>query len=308
MSTRTATARIVRFALRNFWRDIWLSTVTIVTFVLAITLVSTLSGVKVVADQAITILRSKVDVTVAFAPGTSESIVRELQGKLQELPETTSVTSISAAENQAQFRQAHANDPILREAIEAVEQNPFGPSLKVQARSLDEYPKISKLLEDDRYASHIASDPASLDRNEAGIAELSRFTRTVERFSIVLTVIFALIAIFVVMNTFRIAIYAHREEIGIMKLVGATNSFVRGPFLIESVLIGLLAAALASALLLLGIAMLSGWFDALFRGTDVHVAAYLTSNFLRIFWGPLLGAIVLSITSASIAVGRYLKV
>ncbi|MBI5404755.1 MAG: FtsX-like permease family protein [Candidatus Kerfeldbacteria bacterium] len=304
----TSFFRITRFAFQNFWRDVWLSTVTIVIFVLAITLVGVLSGVKVVTDQAITVLRSKVDVTVSFKPDTTEKLVKDLQVKLEALPETAAVVFMSADDNLETFKRQHADDPTALDAIEAVGTNPFGPSLKIQARTLDEYPKIAKVLEDQAYTNAIESRAKTLESNQLAIQKLSNFTRNVDRFGLVLTLVFSLIAILVVLNTMRIAIYTHREEIGIMKLVGATNWFVRAPFLVESVFIGLIAAILASLLLLLGISLLSGWFDSLFQGYDINMAQHFQSNFLTIFWAPLVGAIVLSIVSAGIAVGRYLRV
>lgn len=300
--------RVTRFAAKNFWRDIWLSTVTIIIFVLAISLVGVLSGVKVITDQAITILRSKVDVVVTFKPETPESVVLGLKSKLEELPETTSVEYLTAEENLNRFKTLHAEDEVITKGTEAVGTNPFGPSLKIVARSLDEYPQIAKLLEDQAYASAIEQGSKSLEANQAAIQKLSNFTRNLNRFSVALTIVFSLIAVLVVVNTMRIAIHTHREEIGIMKLVGASNWFVRGPFLIESVFIGVLAAIIASLLLLGGISVLSGWFNSLFQGYDLNMAAYFRSHFIEIFWGPLLGAIALSVMSAAIAVGRYLRV
>lgn len=304
----TSFLRVTRFAAQNFWRDIWLSSVTVIIFVLAITLVSLLSGVKVVTDQAINVLRSKVDVVVLFKPATPEQTVLDIQAKLQELPETAAVTFVSASDNLKNFKDLHADDPTIAQGTEAVGKNPFGPSLRVQARTLDEYPQIAKVFEDETYARFVESGSKSLESNQIAIKKLSNFTRQLGRFSLALTLIFGLIAVLVVLNTMRIAMYSHREEIGIMKLVGASNWFVRGPFLIESVFIGLLAVAVASALLLVGISLLAGWFNALFQGYDVNMAAYFTSHFLEIFWGPLFGAIVLSVFSAAVAVGRYLKV
>ena len=303
----TSSLRVVRFALQNFWRDIWLSSVTIIIFVLAITLVGVLSGVKVVTDEAIGVLKSKVDVIVTFKPKTPEQTVLDLKTKLELLPETASVAYVSANENLALFKKLHADDKAITEGADALTSNPFGPSLKVQARSLEQYPSISKLFEDQAYASFIDSGSKTLESNQAAIQKLSDFTRTVNRFSLALTLVFSLIAVLVVVNTMRIAMYSHREEIGIMKLVGASNWFIRGPFLIESVFVGILAALLASGILIGGITLLSGWFNTLFRGYDVHMTAYFLNNFILIFWVPLVGALVLSIVSAGIAVGRYLK-
>lgn len=304
----TSFFRIIRFALRNFFRDIWLSSVTIIIFVLAITLVSVLSGVRVITDQAIGILRSKVDVTVTFKAGTGDAIVNDLKTKLEALPETTAATYLSADENLRRFRELHAGDETITKGTEALQANPFGPSLRIQARSLEEYSKIAKVLEDETYTQQIESGGRSLESNQVAIQKLSSFTRTVGRFSIALTLIFSFIAVLVVVNTMRIAIYTHREEIGIMKLVGASNWFVRGPFLVESVFIGILAALVASLLLFGGTQLLAGWFNALFQGYEVNMAAYFTANFFNVFWAPLLGAVVLSVLSAGIAVGRYLKV
>lgn len=304
----TSSFRVVRFALQNFWRDIWLSTVTIIIFVLAITLVGILSGVKVVTDQAIGVLKSKVDVIVTFKPKTPEQTVLDLKSKLEALPETASVTYVSAEENLALFKKLHADDEAITEGTNALTSNPFGPSLRVQATSLEQYTNISKLFEDEAYAPFIDSGGKTLESNQTAIQKLSDFTRTVNKFSLVLTLVFSLIAILVVVNTMRIAMYSHREEIGIMKLVGASNWFVRGPFLIESVFIGVLAATLASGILIGGIMLLSRWFNALFQGYDVNMTAYFLNNFMSIFWVPLVGALLLSMVSAAIAVGRYLKV
>lgn len=304
----TSFFRVVRFAGQNFWRDIWLSSVTVVIFVLAITLVSVLSGVKVITDQAISILRSKVDVVVTFKPGTPETTVLDLKAKIEALPETTVATYVSADENLRKFREIHASDETITKGTEVLGDNPFGPSLKVQARSLDEYPKIAKIFEDEAYAPSIESGGKTLESNQVAIQKLSNFTKNINRFSLALTLVFSVIAILVVLNTMRIAIYTHREEIGIMKLVGASNWFVRGPFLVESVFVGVLASVLASALLIAGILFLSDWFKALFQGYDVDMTSHFLRNFVPIFWGPLLGAVLLSVVSAGIAVGRYLRV
>ncbi len=303
----TTFIRTTRFAVLNFWRDIWLSTVTVIVFVLAITLVSVLSGVKVVTDQAISILQSKVDVTVTFKPKTQEKLVQELKTKLEALPETVSVTFMSADDNLKAFRKLHENDPTIMQGTDVLASNPFGPSLKVQARSLEEYTNIAKLFNDEAYAPSIETGQ-SIESNKEAIQKLSNFTKSVNKFSVALTIVFSLIAILVVMNTMRIAIYSHREEIGIMKLVGASNWFVRGPFLIESVFIGILASLIASLALIGGISLLAGWFNGLFQGYDVNMSAHFMNNFFQIFWLPLLGAIALSILSAGAAVGRYLKV
>lgn len=303
----TSFFRVSRFALNNFWRDIWLSSATIIIFVLAISLVGILSGVRVVTDQAITILRSKVDIIVSFKPATSEKLVKDLQVKIEKLPETTTTVYISADENLQRFKDIHVSDEIIIQGTEAVGKNPFGPSLKIQARTLDEYPKISKVFEDKQYADTIENSSKTIEKNQGDIQKLSNFTQQVNRFRFILTLIFALIAILVVINTMRIAIYTHREEIGIMKLVGASNTFVRAPFLVESILIGLIAAALAAGLLWLGIALTSGWLNSLFQGYDVNMPEYFRHNFLAIFWLPLAGALALAIVSAGIAVGRYLR-
>lgn len=304
----TGLLRIIRFAFQNFWRDIWLSSVTVIIFILAISLVGVLSGVRVVANQAIGVLQAKADVTISFDPAVDQSLIEEIRQKVSALPETTSVEMVSADENLRRFKELHRDDPIIQQGTEAVGDNPFGPSMIIQARTLEEYPAIAKVLEDQSYAEAIASGGQALAENTAAIGKLSTFTKTIERFSLILTLVFSIIAMLVVINTVRIAIHTHREEIGIMKLVGATNDYVRGPFLVESVVIGLLSALVASGLLLIGIAVLSPTFDRLFSGYDVQMAAYFRQHFLAIFWPPLVGAVILSVFSAAIAMGRYLKV
>ena len=119
---------------------------------------------------------------------------------------------------------------------------------------------------------------------------------------------FGLISLLVIVNTIRIAIYTHRDEIGIMKLVGASNSFVRGPFLGEAILYAALGSTI-TFVLAYGVATFSDpYIVGLLGQVDFTLLGYLNRNVLYIFGGELLGIILISVFSTSLALRRYMRV
>lgn len=302
-----ALTRALKFAWQNFTRNLWLSIVTLVILALALTLVHLLTGVRTVADQALTEVRRRVDVVIFFQPDAAERDTAALQTRLEQLPEVAQVTYLSKDEALEQFRAQTQNDPLIREALEAYEGNPLQASLVVKARQIADYDPILRVVSDPGYADLIERDHVA-DAKLTFINRLSIWTRNLSRFGLALSVVFALIAALVVFNTIRITIHAYRAEIGIMKLVGASNAFIRAPFLIESILYALLASALALGVVWLTLVASGPFLNGLFAGYDLDLARHLTSNFVNIFGPPVLAAIVLSMVSSAVAVGRYLRI
>ncbi|MBI3115353.1 MAG: FtsX-like permease family protein [Candidatus Kerfeldbacteria bacterium] len=299
--------RAITFAAQNFWRNIWLSIVTVVILTLVVFFISVLFGVRTTADHALADVRSRVDISMFFVPEATEAEIFELQSRLERLPEVASVAYVSKDDALAAFREENAGDERIESALEAVGVNPLQASLVIKAKELEQYPQILSVVNDPVYEKLVEQDRAA-DAKITFIQDFSRFTRNLSRIGLWLTIVFSLIAVLVVFNTIRLTIHAYNREISIMKLVGASNAFIRAPFLIESVFYALIAIAIALGVVWLVLFVSADFLDRLFEGFDFSVASTLWSQFFTVFGPPALLMLLLSMVSSAAAVGRYLRV
>ncbi|MEY4722889.1 MAG: hypothetical protein RLZZ324_402, partial [Candidatus Parcubacteria bacterium] len=243
-----AFSRILKFGVQNFWRNILLSLATV--SVLAITLVSVNLQIAlgVLGRVAVSEIKSKVDVSVHFKPEVEDSRVQTVKIALLSLPEVKDVQEISPAEALQEFSNQHASDATVVQSLGEVGTNPFGATLVIRAREIGDYPKILAALDDPAYAALIEGREDS-DRS-AMIAKVDDFTRKGSLFGLSVSAVFCFLTLLIVFNTIRISVYTRREELGIMRLVGASDAFIRGPFYVEAVLWSLAALALTLAAIL----------------------------------------------------------
>jgi cell division transport system permease protein len=298
--------RIIKFALQNFWRNIWLSLITISILVLTLVTVNILISLNFLGQSAVGIVQSKIDVSVYFNPDTSEETVQNVRSYLLGLSQVRDVTYVSAEEALENFKQTHADNEDIMTSLEELEENPLGAALTIKANNPSDYPFILETLENPEFTDFIQDK--DYDDHEEIIQRIDNITSRLERTGIVLSLVFVIIAVLIVFNTIRVAIYTHREEVGIMKLVGASNWFVRAPFLLESILYSLLATGLAIAIIYPSIYFAEPYIAKLFDNTDISLINYFNANFVWIFVSQFVVLSVLNIVSTAMALGRYLKV
>lgn len=300
--------RAATFALRDFWRNFWLSAVTVIILVLTLLMLTVISTIKTVGDEAVTQVKEKVDVAVYFEPNVSEEKILSLKGELTADPRVKEVIYVSPDQALEEFRQQVSASDVISEAIAALDENPLGATLIIRAHDLEDYDQLLAVFERPENKQLLQQGDEDFRSNQEVVARLSTLTRNVSRIGYAVSALFVIIAILVIFNTIRIAIYTHREEIGIMKLVGATNAFVRAPFLIESVLYGILAAVITMAVFYPVFNATAPFLERFFAGYELGIIDYFNSNFLVIFMMLLGFAIVLSVVSSTIAIKRYLRV
>lgn len=301
----TTLGRVIRFALQNFRRNIWLSILTASILALTLISVNVLIVLNVLARAAVAAVEDRIDVSVYFKPTASESIVTEARSYLLSLPQTKTVDFTSPDVALLKLKERHANDPVILESVRELEGNPLGAVLAVKARQPEQYSAILAALENPTFAPYIAEK--NFGDHRAIIERIQNISRKVERSALMVSIVFTAIAALIVFNSIRIAIYTRREEIGIMRLVGASNAFVRTPFLLEAVLYSVLAAVVAS-IAFYGILSASGSSIAhFFDSTVFDLFGYFKSHALTIAALELAGAIGLSVVTATFAVGRYLR-
>lgn len=298
--------RIVGFAVQDLWRNIWLSLVTISILGLTLVSVNMLVVFNVAASTAVALVEEKVDVSVYFKPTTTEDQVLVLQNDLQNHPEVESVQYISQTDALERFRIAHQDNSAIIGAIDELGDNPLGATLRIKARDLQRYPDIIAVVDQPQYASIIAEK--DYDDRSGMIDQIGNWTERGRQVAWGFIILFGGISALIVFNTVRVAIYTHREEIGIEKLVGATNWFVSLPFVIEGIVYAVVGILVTIALVwpLLGIVQPS--LTAFFGAGRLNIISYFSQHFFFIFGLQCLGAIALNVLASFIATRKYLKV
>lgn len=298
--------RAIKFAVQSFFRNIWLSLVTVIILVLTLFSVTLAAGINVVADKAIASVQNKVDVSVYFKPSAKEQDILNVRYRLEGLPTVEAVSYTSQDEALEKFKAKHEDDTIILDSLKQLESNPLGATLIIKAKSIDDYPSIMAVLDSADYSSLI-QDKNFAD-NQTVIQHLSDLSNKVKRIGIIISGVFVVIAVLIMFNTIRITIYTHREEIGIMKLVGASNWFVRAPFLVEMLLYALFAVVISLALLYPFLGVIGPQLNSFFAGYDLDLVTYFASHFWRIVGLQFAFVLLLSAFSSSIAIGKYLRV
>ncbi len=298
--------RGIIFALQSFWRNIWLSLATVFVIFLAAMSVNFLLMIGVVSDSAIGAVKDRVDVSVYFKPEIGESKIAEVKTRLESNPLVRSVAYKSSEDNLASFKMRHIGDAKIQETLSGLSGNPMGAILVVKAKDLKDYPEILKFLDDEAYASLI--EEKNYDDNQLVINRIGAIAENVRKIVLIISALFVLIAILIVFNTVRIAIFTHQTEIAVMKLVGAGNWFIRFPFIFESILSGLIGVIAATIFLYPLLSLAQGYLGSFFAGSPFDLVGYFNSNFILIFGAEIMAIIIINIVSSLVAISKYLNV
>lgn len=300
-----SSTRVFKFALVDFWRNLGLSVMTITILVLTYLSLNLLVTVNYFTDTAVKLIQDRVDISVYFGPDVSNDRVMGVRGNLISLPEVRDVVFVSRDDALAQFKQNHADDPAILSALQEVGDNPLGAVLVVKAKDATHYGPILDALKSPAITS-LVQDKVVED-HQLLIDRLTQITEKVKRAAIGLSALFAFISLLIVFNTIRVAIYIHREEIAIMRLVGASSNFVRLPFLLETIVFNLIALGLVAAAVFPTAAAIEPAARAFFDTDTVALQEYFRTNWLMIF-GYEFGIVTfLSLAAAWLSMRRHLK-
>lgn len=297
--------RVIKAGFINFWRNLWLSLAASMVMVITLVILSTILILFALTSFSVKSIKDRVDISVYFQPTAMEDQILNIKTDLLKNPKVQNVTYISAQQALADFKSNHQADPLILESLNELSDNPLPATLKIQATNLEDYQAINSQLGSDQYKNLISK--INYQDNQLIIDRLNKILKFIVTFGIILAIIFALIAILVITNTITLTIYNRREEVEIMRLVGATNGYIRGPFLVESVLYSLVATIICAAL-----------FFPVFMNILPKITQYLSPGVnifdphLFNFWYLLLAqfavAMVLSVLSSLLAIRRYLKI
>jgi len=223
--------RIIKSGAVSFWRNVWLSTAAVAIMVLNLFVISSFLLGNVVADSLLNSLENKIDISVYFKQDTEEKDILSVKSELMSLGEIKDVNYVSAEEALSQFKERHKGNSILLQSLEEVGDNPFEAALSVKTRQASQYEAVSLFLENGKYKNLI--DGVDFRQNQAMIDKLTYIVGASRKVGGVVSLTFIFIAVLVTFNTIRLAIFSAKEEISVMRLVGASNWFIRLPFVAE---------------------------------------------------------------------------
>lgn len=287
----------------NFWRNGWVSLATILVMVVTLFVLGSLIFSRALLNSTLAQLEDKVDITVYFKTGAKEGDILSMKDKLSKLNEVKEISYISSEKALQDFRERHADNALITQSLDELAENPLGANLNIKAKDTSQYESISRFLE----ASAISSiDKINFRQNKAIIERLSNILNASRNAGIGATLVLSIIAVLVAFNTIRLAIYTSKDEITVMRLVGASSRHIRGPFVVEGIMYGVFAAIFTILMFYPITLWLGPLAERFFGGPDLF--AYYISNFFQIFAILLLAGVGLGSLSSYIATRRYLKV
>ena len=297
-------ARVVKEGAQNFWRDKWLTLATIVIMTMSLYLIGVAIFLGFGVLRVIDVVESRINISMYFDFTVDESKILEIKKELDEksIEQIESVTYISREQALNEFMEREKDSEEIREALDMIGDNPLPASLVIVADDTADYENINTYLYQE-YGDYIMN--TNLDKNKDVISELHNFIVFIRNGGILLGMLFGIIAVMVTLNTIRMSLYAHRKEFEIMRLVGASNLYIKMPTLIEGVLYGLTSAIITSLFLVATIYSISPFAKGII--SNVNITEFYNKNIIEVILIIILLGITLGFVSSYIAVHKYLE-
>ena len=292
--------RVINSGWAGFKRQAGLSLATIFIMTLVISVVTSLFLFHEISQFLITALEARVDISVYFKQITPEEEILRIRDEIAKVPEVRQVEYVS--QNEA-VKRLLAKRPELTESVLATENFLNIASLNIRVFEAGQYATVASFLENSSFAESIDVD---YYERKPVIEKIFSITFAINRTGLALSIILGVIAFLVAFNQVKLAIFNSREEIGIQRLVGASNWFIRGPFLVQGIIAGAFATAVSLLIFFITLAFLGSKTEILFPGLNMF--SYFLNNFFLILLIQLAAGIGLGIISSLIAMRKYLEV
>jgi cell division transport system permease protein len=304
----TSLRRIIRSGFIGFWRSAYVSLASIFVITVALFVIGTTMLLDQLLTASLTNIQSKVDINVYFVTTADEVAINALKTKVEALPDVAEVRYTSREDALTEYRLKNQNDSVAMQALEELGENPLGATIAIRAKNTSQYESIASFLDEQKAMETTETaliDEVNYANNKESIETLTKIVNAVERATTITMVVLILAAILITFNTIRLAIYTAREEISVMRLVGASNAFIRGPFMLQGIMYGVISGILALAILY-PIMIWIGPATAEFFEFDLYI--YFVNNFGTLFLTIVGIGVGLGLVSSILAITRYLRV
>ncbi|MDD4662234.1 MAG: permease-like cell division protein FtsX, partial [Candidatus Pacebacteria bacterium] len=276
--------RILKNGFNNFKRQGSLSFGNTFSIFLAIIVAVVLFTFNGFINYSIEEIEDQVDVSLFFKEEVTKEEIMAFKEEVEALEEVKSVVFVSKEQAYESFVNNHEGD-IYIEALKIIEVNPFLPSIRITAQSPSQYGAISDFIDSNEDIEDSIYKMDDFRRQEV-IEKIESLSNNVKMMGIALIIFFSFLAILTTFNTVRLTIFSQRKEIDIMKLVGATNSFIRGPYIVQGILCGLVAALLSFSIIFAILYLLNSSLADLLMGFNAY--EFYVSNIYQFFFGQII--------------------
>jgi len=304
----TTTSRILKWSLVSFWRNKLLSIPATLVMTLTLLTISIFVILNLIIGTTINTVQHKIDLVVYFNEDVSEEQISSLEAQIKTMPEIISLEYIDKQKALEKWQQRSIKEELKKIATE--KDNPLPRSFEIKVKDLDKLEEVAGYFSTEEIKPMVRK--TSLHENQATIQRLINMTKFLRKMGLIFSGFFILVSILVVFNTIRLAIYSRRDEIEIMKLVGATNAAVRWPFILEGIFYGLLGTILSVLLLFLGFRFLSPvvnrYLGEVMTEWGGSLMTYFWSHLWQILlWQLLVGVLIGSVCSV-VAIRKHLRI
>lgn len=297
-------ARVLREGVQNFYRDKWLTLATVIIMTLSLYLIGVAVFLGFGVLHVIDSVENRINVSMYFDFTVKEEKILEIKKELEErsIEQIQSVIYVSREQALSDFMEQEGDSKEIQEALDMIGENPLPASLIIVAHDTADYESIDQYLYQE-YDEHIMN--TNLEKNKGVIDELQNFIIFIRNGGVVLGAIFAVIAILVTLNTVRMSLYAHRKEFEVMRLVGASNLYVKIPTLVEGILYGFASAVIASIFLVITIFAINPFAKQIIA--NVNIVDFYSNSMIQVILVIILFGIMLGFISSFIAIQKYLE-
>ncbi|MEK7664629.1 MAG: permease-like cell division protein FtsX [Patescibacteria group bacterium] len=298
--------RIFKFAINDFSRNKGISVAAVFVLIVTIMLATSLLFFQAATNFLILQIQEKIDITAYFREDVEEEDILKARDEILKIsPDIKNVEYVSKDQAMQIFTENHKNDDVFLKALEEVGTNPFLPSLNIKTSGDPaQYQEIANILQASEFGEII--DRVDFSQKKNTIEKIFSITSNVNNSGLLLSLILVIVAVLVVFSTIKLAIDGSKEEIGTMKIVGASNWFIRGPFIVQGAIYGFLAFLVCILISFLLTYFINQKLEAVLPGFNIF--NYFLNNFWFFALIQLIFGVGLGVSSSFIVVRRYLNV
>jgi cell division transport system permease protein len=309
----TTTKRILRSGFFNFWRNGFVSLSAVLVMIVTLFVIGSTIFAGAILTSALNEIKDKVDVNIYIVPTANEDDIVTLKKTLEQLPEVMPPVVYTSREDVlAKFKALHQDDEITMQSLDELGDNPFGATLGVKAKDPGQYESIVNFL------GLKGSDCKSFEskfpvinnvnycQNKTSIDRLVSFINSANSLGFILNIILIFISILITFNTVRLVIYTSKDEISVMRLVGASTGYIKGPFVVAGAVYGFVSAIITLIIFYPVTIWLGDKTASFFVGLNIF--RYYISHFGEIFLIVVGAGVAIGAVSSYFAVRKYLKI
>lgn len=301
-------SRIIQTGCVNFIRNAWLAIAAMAVMVVTLTIVLFSLITNATFANTIAQITDRIDISVYLKDDIQPAEKDRLLKGLQNLPHVKEVKYLSKQDALENYKKQNANNPQLLSAISSTD-NPLPATVQVKPRDLNRIQDIKNFLAKPDHQKLQSDEPSYSGDRKAAIDKITHATNILRQVGIFAVLIFTIISVLIIFNTIQMAIFNRRDELTIMRLLGASTGYIRGPFVVENIIYGIFSAIMSVVIIKVLFIVASQALQATSLGLlDINYAStYFNAHIWTLLTVQVMVGILIGAISSIVATRRYLK-